>query len=105
MSTDSNESSVTSSLSSFSDSSSDSSNSSDSSCSSSDVSFFQICLLSLKLLQRAEKYHQARVSWEYHAVMLHHENQFDSTYRTSYDSFMKLVDILSPAIQQNDKKV
>jgi hypothetical protein len=38
-------------------------------------------------------------------MMLRHENQFDSKYRMSYDSFMQLVDILSLAIQQNDKKV
>jgi len=37
-------------------------------------------------------------------MMLHHENQFDSKYHMSHISFMKLVDILSPAIKQNDRK-
>ncbi len=36
--------------------------------------------------------------------MLRNENQFDSKYRMSYDSFMKLVNLLMPSLEQNDTK-
>ncbi len=46
----------------------------------------------------------ARIMWEHHALMFRHENQFNSKYRMSYDSFMKLVNLLMPFLEQNDTK-
>jgi hypothetical protein len=62
-------------------------------------------LLALKSLQQSEKYHQARVSWGHHILMLHHEYQFNSKYNMTYDSFMKLVDILSLLYSRMTKTV
>lgn len=50
------------------------------------------------------KYHRLRISWEHHATMLVLEKQFDSKYRMSYESFMHLVKLLEPDLQQNDCK-
>jgi hypothetical protein len=37
-------------------------------------------------------------------MMLRHEKQFDCKYRMAYETFMKLVQILSPSLEQNDRK-
>ena len=84
--------------------SSDTSSTSDDSDASSDESIFELCLLSLNLASREAKYHRIRISWENHATMLIHEKQFDSKYRMSYESFMRLVTLLEPNLRQDDRK-
>jgi hypothetical protein len=37
--------------------------------------------------------------------MLHHENQVDSKYYMSCKSFMKLVNLFMPSIEQNKRKI
>jgi hypothetical protein len=87
------------------DSSDSSSLSSDSSMdSSSDESFLRLCSITIGLSERETKFHRCRVAWENHALILHHEKQFDSKYRMSYGSFKKLVALLHPALEQNNTK-
>jgi hypothetical protein len=72
---------------------------------SSDESFLRICLISMRLLERPEKFHHCRVEWERHALILRHEKQFDSKYRMTYGAFKKLVSILEPDLEQNNAKI
>jgi len=72
--------------------------------SSSDESILCVCLISMRLSEHPEKFHYCRVEWERHALILHHEKQFDSKYWMSYNSFKKLVSILQPALEQNNAK-
>jgi len=37
-------------------------------------------------------------------MILHHEKQFDCMYHMTYETFIKLVQILLPSLEQNDKK-
>ena len=93
--------------SSFVDSLTDSSDSDDDSSMytvNSDNSLLQLCLITMRLSERAVKCHHCRFDWENHALILRHEKQFDCKYRMSYESFNKLVSILHPALEQNNSK-
>jgi hypothetical protein len=68
------------------------------------MNLFTSFLISMRLLERAEKFHHCRVEWERHALIFLHEKQFDSKYRMSNDAFKKLVSILEPALEQNNAK-
>ena len=57
------------------------------------MNLFTSFLISMRLLERAEKFHHCRVEWERHALIFLHEKQFDSKYRMSYGSFKKLVEL------------
>jgi hypothetical protein len=37
-------------------------------------------------------------------MILHHEKQFDCMYHMTYETFIKLVQILLPSLEQNDKE-
>jgi hypothetical protein len=70
----------------------------------SDNSLLQLCLITMRLSERAVKCHRSRIDWENHALILRHEKQFDCKYRMSYESFNKLVSTLHPALEQNNSK-
>ena len=72
--------------------------------SSSEDSFASICAISMMLSEREAKVHRSRVAWEDHATILRHEKQFDAKYRMSYESFMKLVELLEPSLCQDDQQ-
>jgi hypothetical protein len=58
----------------------------------------------MRLSEQALKCHCCQIDWDNHALILHHDTQFDCKYRMSYKSFNKLVSILHPALEQNDCK-
>ncbi len=70
----------------------------------SDNSLLQLCPITMRLSERAVKCHHCQIDWENHALILHHEKQFDCKYRMSYESFNKLFSILHLALEQNDSK-
>jgi hypothetical protein len=68
--------------SSFVDSLTDSSDSDDDSSMytvNSDNSFLQLCLITMRLSERAVRCHRSRIDWENHALILRHENEWGST--------------------------
>ena len=65
-------------------------------------SLLRLCTLSLLLSERETKYHRARISWDNHALMLVHEQQFDAKYRMPFESFSKLLKILEPQLARSD---
>jgi hypothetical protein len=56
------------------------------------------------LSERSVKFHCCQIEWGKHALILCHENQFDSKYQMTYESFTKLASILQPALKQNNNK-
>jgi hypothetical protein len=71
---------------------------------SSDDSVINICTVMLVLSEREMKVHRLRVAWDHHATILRHEKQFESKYRMSYESFMKLAKLLEPSLIQSDRQ-
>jgi hypothetical protein len=94
---------------SFMDSSTDSDDNSSSissttSTSSSDISFIEdLCIASTALSHRVNRLIVIRMDWRGHVESLLHENLFHIKYWMSADSFNKLLNLLYPTLQLNDK--
>jgi hypothetical protein len=46
----------------------------------SDDSVLHLCLVTMRLSERAVKFHRCQIEWGKHTLILHHENQFDRKY-------------------------
>ena len=62
-----------------------------------------LCLASALLSSRNNKITRSRIRWQQHVQLLLHENQFHVMYRMSLRSFNKLLELLSPTLQLNER--
>ncbi len=49
----------------------------------SDDSILHLCLVTMRFSEHALKFHCCWLEWGNHALILHHENQFDSKYQSN----------------------
>ena len=78
--------------------------SSTTSTSSSDISFIEVlCVASIALSHWVNRLIVIRMDWHRHVESLLHENLFHVKYRMSLVTFNKLLNLLRPTLQLNDK--
>jgi hypothetical protein len=61
------------------------------------------CLASALLACRNNKITRSRLRWQQHVQLLLHENQFHIMYHMTIGSFNKLLEMLSPTLQLNER--
>jgi hypothetical protein len=62
-----------------------------------------LCLVSALLTSGNNKIARSRIRWQQHVQLLLHENQFHIMYWMSLQSFNKLLELLSPTLQLNER--
>lgn len=62
-----------------------------------------LCLASALLAYRNNKITRSRLRWQQHVQLLLHENQFHVMYRMTIGSFNKLLELLTPKLQLNER--
>ena len=61
-----------------------------------------LCVMSIALSARAEKFTRERMNWFLHCQRLIYEGEFHKSYRMSFESFSVLLDLLRPRLQINE---
>ncbi len=62
-----------------------------------------LCLSSALWAYRNNKIARSRLRWQQHKQLLLHENQFHIMYRMTIGSFNKLLELLTPTLQLNER--